>query len=146
MKYLILALSGVFIILLVVVIALILTPSNLKPPSILIAPTLTITPITKATPTAYPEYLLPSPEQLAPEEDPNAYEKLPKDQQEFSSLVVMLPIKTSDYSIEFNFANSTFNVVIQSDQGMKDYEVLRKKFSSLKDSLFTVVDQRAEPT
>jgi hypothetical protein len=84
---------------------------------------------------------LPKPDRIAPDEDPNAYEKLPKSDQEFSSLVTTLPIKTNDYGVDFNFSNSSFIVVILSDKGMEDYKELREKYPNLKDTLFTVVDK-----
>jgi len=100
------------------------------------------TPFPSTTPTLYPEYELTPPIQTAPEEDPNAYEKLPKDQQEYSSLVVTLPINTNDYMVYFNFSNSIFEVTVFSDKGMQEYEALRKKYPNIKDESFKVLDQR----
>lgn len=114
--------------------------------STLISPQLspTTTPFPSARSTVYPEFKLTPPIQTAPEEDPNAYEKLPKEQQEYSSLVVTLPINTNDYMVYFNFADSTFQVTIFTDKGMEDYRKLRQKYPDLKESLFILVDRRVE--
>ncbi len=88
--------------------------------------------------TTYPEYSLPSPDSLGPEEPLLTYDNASKEQQEFSSLTLTLPINTNDFSISFNFSNSTFDVDIFSEQGMKDYQELRKKYPRLKDNLFNV--------
>lgn len=125
------------LVILVILIVTKRTPTMLQPSS-----TTTLFPPT--TPTAYPEYQLTPPIQTAPEEDPNAYDKLPKDQQEYSSLVVSLPINTNDYMVYFNFADSTFQVTVFTDKGMEDYRKLRQKYPNLKDSLFIVVDRRIE--
>jgi hypothetical protein len=141
MKRLIIFLSGVLVILLLVLffVSQRRLLSNVSPVTVptLLSPTKSLIKV----PTQYPEYLLPKPDRIAPDEDPNAYEKLPKSDQEFSSLVTTLPIKTNDYGVDFNFSNSSFIVVILSDKGMEDYKELREKYPNLKDTLFTVVDK-----
>ncbi len=88
--------------------------------------------------TTYPEYLLPSPDSIGPEEPLLTYDKATKEQQEFSTLTLEVPIKTREYSVSFNFANSTFDVDVYSEQGMKDYQQLRKKYPNLKDDIFNI--------
>lgn len=88
--------------------------------------------------TIHPEYLLPSPESIGPDEPLLTYDNASKEQQEFSSLTLTLPINTNDFSISFNFSNSTFDVDIFSEQGMKDYQELRKKYPNLKDDIFNI--------
>ncbi len=142
MKKIILILSGILIILVVIVLFIIFRKTTMVMP--ILTPTPIITPSITTKITIYPEYLLPTPESLAPPEDPNTYDKLPKDQQEFSSLVVSLPINTNDYMVYFNFADSTFQVTIFTDKGMEDYRKLRQKYPDLKESLFILVDRRVE--
>lgn len=143
MKKMIILFGGILIVLLFVFFTLVFKNTNTIPQqAIPTPPTTAITDVPIASTTLYPEYQLPTPERIAPDGDPNAYEKLPRDQQEFSSLVVSLPIKTSEYSIDFNFSNSTFNVVIFTDQGLKDYETLRQKYPNIKESLFYIQDTR----
>lgn len=94
--------------------------------------------------TAYPEYSLPSPESVGPEEPFLTYDKASKEQQEFSTLTLEVPIKTSEYSISFNFANSTFDVDIYSEEGLKEYLELRRKYPNLKDDIFNIREHVAD--
>lgn len=104
------------------------------------------TPIATVLPTKkiFPESLLASPIQTGPKEDLNAYKNIPKDEQEFSTLAISLPLTTADYSMQFNFANSTFLVTIDTDKGMEEYQALRRKYPNIKGSLFIVTDKRTK--
>ncbi|MBP6993928.1 hypothetical protein KBB12_01675 [Candidatus Woesebacteria bacterium] len=144
MKKLIIA-SGILLIVLLIIFIVLVNRKVIKVPYLSsISPT--PKPLAKPTskPTIYPEYLLPTPKSLAPPEDPNAFEKQPKDKQEYSTLFFEVPINTNDYMVYFDFAESKFDVTVFTDQGMEDYRRLRQKYPSLKDSFFTVVDQRIE--
>lgn len=132
------------VLMILVVVYFILATRNIVPlPSFLsLSPTPTQFPIPTPKLTVYPEYLLPTPETLAPSEDPNAYENQPAEQQEFGALMVTLPINTADSMVYFNFSNSIFEVTVFSDKGMEEYEALRRKYPNIKDESFKVLDQR----
>lgn len=142
MKKILLLLVGLLVILVVVYVVLVSRQIVPLPPFLSPSPTPTQVPIPTPKLTVYPEYLLPTPESLAPSEDPNAYELQPEDTQEFGALMVTLPINTDDYMVYFNFSNSTFEVTVFSDKGMQEYEALRSKYPNIKDESFKVLDQR----
>lgn len=144
MKKLIIA-SGILLFVLVVVFIVLVNRKIIDVPHLSTTPSTPTQPLKPTlVPTIYPEYLLPTPKTLAPPEDPNAYDKLPKDKQEYGALIVTLPINTNDYMVYFDFAESKFDVTIFTNQGMDDYRKLRQKYPDLKDSFFTVIDQRVE--
>ena len=144
MRKLIIGLSVILVILIMVFALLVQKKLVIVPSFSTPSPTTSIAPSRMPKTTIYPESLLPTPESLAPSEDPYEYEKLPNDQKEFGALVFSLPINTNDYMVYFNFADSTFQVTIFTDKGMEDYRKLRQKYPDLKDSLFILVDRRIE--
>ncbi len=88
--------------------------------------------------TEYPEYLLPSPESLAPPDDPNSWENASQEQKEFSTLADRTPIQEDGLRIDFDFSNSSFIVTISSQEGAIAFENIRKQYPTLKDSLFDI--------
>lgn len=90
----------------------------------------------------YPEYLLPSPRQLAPPNDTNNYDHATKSEQDFSDLMIQTPITKEGMSVTFNYADSTFAVIITTDKGMDEYLAIRKKYPGISEVSFVVSDQR----